>query len=132
MDHVPVLAGSAVEYLRIREDGIYVDCTAGAGGHSALIAERLSERGTLIALDRDPVAVKLTRERLKTNSSSWRYPIPINSRRHASSSFASRCLTAERLPLLLDIPSETGLSMNKVRGSLVLRPSLATGLPFRG
>ena len=65
MDHVPVLAGPAVEYLRIREDGVYVDCTAGAGGHSALIAERLSERGTLVALDRDPAAVKLTRERLK-------------------------------------------------------------------
>jgi len=55
-----------VEYLRIREDGVYVDCTAGAGGHSALIAERLSEKGTLIALDRDPVAVTLTRERLKS------------------------------------------------------------------
>jgi len=55
-----------VEYLRIREDGVYVDCTAGAGGHSALIAARLSEHGTLIALDRDPVAVTLTRERLKS------------------------------------------------------------------
>ena len=66
MDHVPVLAGCAVEYLRIREDGVYVDCTAGAGGHSALIAARLSEKGTLIALDRDPVAVTLTRERLKS------------------------------------------------------------------
>ena len=55
-----------MEYLRIREDGVYVDCTAGAGGHSALIAARLSEHGTLIALDRDPVAVTLTRERLKS------------------------------------------------------------------
>ena len=66
MDHVPVLAGPALEYLRIQEDGVYVDCTAGAGGHSALIAERLSEKGTLIAIDRDPVAVTLTRERVKS------------------------------------------------------------------
>ena len=66
MDHVPVLAGPAFEYLRIQEDGAYVDCTAGAWGHSALIAERLSEKGTLIAIDRDPVAVTLTRERVKS------------------------------------------------------------------
>lgn len=64
MEHVPVLAGSALEFLRIRENGVYVDCTAGAGGHSALIAQRLGERGMLIAIDRDPSAVALTRERL--------------------------------------------------------------------
>ena len=66
MDHVPVLAGPVLQYLQIREDGVYVDCTAGAGGHSTLIAERLSEKGTLIAIDRDPVAVTLTRERVKS------------------------------------------------------------------
>ena len=66
MDHVPVLAGLVLQYLQIREDGVYVDCTAGAGGHSVLIAERLSENGTLIAIDRDPVAVTLTRERVKS------------------------------------------------------------------
>ncbi len=65
MDHVPVLAGPALQYLQVLADGIYVDCTAGAGGHSALIAARLGERGTLIALDRDPAAVELTRERLR-------------------------------------------------------------------
>jgi len=65
VEHIPVLAGSAIEYLRIRGDGFYVDCTAGAGGHSALIAERLSEGGRLIAIDRDPEAVARVRERLK-------------------------------------------------------------------
>ena len=64
MEHVPVLAGRALEYLRVREDGVYVDCTAGAGGHACLIAERLGASGRLIAIDRDPVAVGLARKRL--------------------------------------------------------------------
>ncbi len=61
--HVPVLAREAIELLCIRGDGVYVDCTAGAGGHSALIAEQL-DSGRLIALDRDPEAVETTRARL--------------------------------------------------------------------
>lgn len=64
MEHVPVLADAALSWLRIREDGTYVDCTAGAGGHSALIAER-NPRGRLVALDRDPSAVALARQRLE-------------------------------------------------------------------
>ncbi len=62
--HVPVLAGPAIEWLNVRADGVYVDCTAGAGGHSALIAERLTT-GRLVSLDCDLSAVALARERLK-------------------------------------------------------------------
>lgn len=65
MPHVPVLAGPALEYLRVRADGVYVDCTAGAGGHSALIAERLGPGGRVIAIDRDARAVALARARLE-------------------------------------------------------------------
>ncbi|MCP4644892.1 MAG: 16S rRNA (cytosine(1402)-N(4))-methyltransferase RsmH [bacterium] len=61
--HVPVLAGPAIDWLAIRPDGVYVDCTAGAGGHAYRIAERLAG-GRLIALDRDPAAVAMARERL--------------------------------------------------------------------
>ncbi len=61
--HIPVLAGPALEWLCVREDGIYVDCTAGGGGHSLLIAQQL-RGGRLLALDRDPVAVRLASERL--------------------------------------------------------------------
>lgn len=63
MNHVPVLAEAALAWLNVRPDGIYVDCTAGAGGHSAMIAERLTS-GRLVALDRDPLAVGMARERL--------------------------------------------------------------------
>ncbi|MEO6836695.1 MAG: 16S rRNA (cytosine(1402)-N(4))-methyltransferase RsmH [Candidatus Tumulicola sp.] len=55
MTHVPVLLEPAVDYLAIRPDGIYVDATFGAGGHSKAILDRLSD-GRLIALDADPHA----------------------------------------------------------------------------
>ncbi len=61
--HVPVLATEAIEWLRVRADGVYVDCTAGAGGHAERIARRLSG-GRLLALDRDAAAVARTRARL--------------------------------------------------------------------
>ncbi len=55
MNHVPVLAGSAIEYLAIRPDGTYVDATFGGGGHARSILERL-DGGRLIAIDADPHA----------------------------------------------------------------------------
>jgi 16S rRNA (cytosine1402-N4)-methyltransferase len=54
--HVPVLAGELIEALDPRPGQIAVDCTFGAGGHARLVAERLGPAGTLIAIDRDPVA----------------------------------------------------------------------------
>ncbi|HSL63439.1 MAG TPA: 16S rRNA (cytosine(1402)-N(4))-methyltransferase RsmH, partial [Gaiellaceae bacterium] len=53
-DHVPVLAGEVRELLAVRPGETVVDCTFGAGGHSALLAEDLGGRGKLIAIDRDP------------------------------------------------------------------------------
>jgi 16S rRNA (cytosine1402-N4)-methyltransferase len=56
--HTAVLLERAVEELKVRADGVYVDCTFGRGGHSRLILSRLGSRGRLIALDRDPDAVR--------------------------------------------------------------------------
>ncbi len=61
--HIPVLSAEALHYLNIDPAGTYVDCTAGGGGHSELIAERLTT-GRLIALDRDPEAVERVQQRL--------------------------------------------------------------------
>lgn len=61
--HIPVLPGPALEWLRVRPDGTYVDCTAGFGGHAELICQRLTT-GRLVAMDRDPAAVTFVRERL--------------------------------------------------------------------
>jgi 16S rRNA (cytosine1402-N4)-methyltransferase len=53
-DHVPVLAREVVDLLGVQPGETVVDATFGAGGHSALLAERLQGRGKLIAIDRDP------------------------------------------------------------------------------
>lgn len=62
--HKPVLLEECIDALRIRPDGIYVDGTLGRAGHSSQIVRRLSEKGRLIALDRDETALSAARERL--------------------------------------------------------------------
>jgi 16S rRNA (cytosine1402-N4)-methyltransferase len=54
--HKTVLLNEAVEALRIKADGTYVDATFGRGGHSRAILARLGNSGRLIAIDRDPEA----------------------------------------------------------------------------
>ena len=61
--HKSVLLNESVEALNVKPDGIYVDCTAGGGGHSSKILEKLTS-GTLVAIDRDEEALKVCRERL--------------------------------------------------------------------
>ena len=56
--HLTVLAEAAVEHLVTNPDGHYVDATFGRGGHSRLILSRLSARGRLVAMDRDPQAAE--------------------------------------------------------------------------
>ena len=64
--HVPVMLGECLEYLAIRPDGIYLDATAGLGGHTGAIAERLS-RGFVIANDRDAESLEMA----KANTAAW-------------------------------------------------------------
>ena len=54
--HIPVLAGELIDLLDPRPGEIAVDCTFGGGGHARLIADRLGPAGTLIGIDRDPIA----------------------------------------------------------------------------
>lgn len=61
--HLPVLMAPVLEALAVRPDGIYVDGTAGGGGHSFAIASQLTT-GHLYALDQDPDAIKVASERL--------------------------------------------------------------------
>ena len=62
--HTPVLVEEVLQWLEVKPDGIYVDATLGAGGHSAAIAQRLVS-GKLISLDQDERALELARENLK-------------------------------------------------------------------
>ncbi len=58
--HVPVMLGECLEYLAVRPDGIYLDATAGLGGHTGAIAERLTT-GFVIANDRDAESLELAK-----------------------------------------------------------------------
>ncbi|HEY7209516.1 MAG TPA: 16S rRNA (cytosine(1402)-N(4))-methyltransferase RsmH [Bryobacteraceae bacterium] len=58
--HVPVLLEESLEYLAIHPEGIYLDVTAGLGGHTQAIAERLKS-GLVIACDRDAEALEWAR-----------------------------------------------------------------------
>ena len=51
--HTPVLLTEAVDGLKIKKDGVYVDVTYGGGGHSREILSRLGEKGRLIVFDQD-------------------------------------------------------------------------------
>ena len=62
--HVSVLLPECMEALAPRRGGVFVDCTAGGGGHSLAIAERLPADGRLICLDRDDAALAACRTRL--------------------------------------------------------------------
>ena len=61
--HKSVLLQETIEGLQIKEDGIYVDCTLGGGGHSSEILKRLTS-GHLYCFDQDQVAIDAARERL--------------------------------------------------------------------
>lgn len=62
-EHISVLLNETIDSLNIKENGIYVDCTAGGGGHSGAILEKLGENGRLIAIDQDPDAISVLKEK---------------------------------------------------------------------
>ncbi|HCT16014.1 MAG TPA: 16S rRNA (cytosine(1402)-N(4))-methyltransferase, partial [Ruminococcaceae bacterium] len=64
--HIPVLFNETIEALNVRPDGIYVDCTAGGGGHCNAVAEKLTT-GRIIAIDQDPEAIENLTKRFKDN-----------------------------------------------------------------
>jgi 16S rRNA (cytosine1402-N4)-methyltransferase len=70
--HVPVMLGECLEYLAIRPDGIYLDATAGLGGHTAAIAQRLTS-GFVIANDRDAESLELAKQNTREWSDRIRY-----------------------------------------------------------
>lgn len=62
--HISVLLNESIEGLNIKPDGVYVDGTAGGGGHSSEILKHLKS-GKLYSIDRDPDAIKTVTERFK-------------------------------------------------------------------
>jgi 16S rRNA (cytosine1402-N4)-methyltransferase len=64
--HYPVMLQEALEHLAIRPEGVYLDATAGLGGHTGEIASRLTT-GRVISNDRDPQALEMARQ----NTAQW-------------------------------------------------------------
>ena len=65
--HIPVLFEETMEGLGIKPDGIYVDGTAGGGGHSSGILQRISENGKLYCIDQDPSAIATVTKKFENN-----------------------------------------------------------------
>lgn len=103
--HISVMAEESLAWLGVRPEGIYVDGTAGAGGHAALIAARLAG-GRLLALDRDPLAVSLASARLA--------PWPCASVHHANYAELAAVLAAEGIPGVDGVLIDAGCSSMQI------------------
>lgn len=66
-NHKSVLLQEAVDALSVKQNGIYVDATAGGGGHSSEILKLLNSTGRLIAIDRDPDAIAVLTEKFRND-----------------------------------------------------------------
>lgn len=62
--HKSVLLKETVDSLEVKKGGIYVDCTCGGAGHSREILKRLEGTGRIIAIDQDPEAIEIIKERI--------------------------------------------------------------------
>jgi 16S rRNA (cytosine1402-N4)-methyltransferase len=68
-EHTPVLLDEVLAALQVRESGRYLDATFGRGGHTAAILERVGRQGRVVAIDRDPDAIRAGRERFGAEGS---------------------------------------------------------------
>ena len=63
--HVSVMLKETIDYLNVKADGTYVDCTLGGAGHALYLLNQLGDQGRLIAIDQDQHALDNAREVLK-------------------------------------------------------------------
>lgn len=74
--HTPVMLRECLEYLALKPDGVYLDATAGLGGHTGAIARQLAElggNGRVLACDRDPESLEMARANTAEFSSRIRF-----------------------------------------------------------
>jgi len=97
-----VLVAEVLEWLRIRPEGTYIDATTGTAGHAVEIARRLTT-GRLVAIDRDPRALEIARERLKPYEGKVVFV-------HAEFSRIGEVAADLRLPLVDGVLADLGVS----------------------
>ncbi|WMC20185.1 MAG: 16S rRNA (cytosine(1402)-N(4))-methyltransferase RsmH [Enterobacteriaceae bacterium PSpyr] len=64
--HITVLLNESIKSLKIKKNGIYIDATFGNGGHTKLILSKLSKKGKLFSIDKDPKTIKIA-QKIKDN-----------------------------------------------------------------
>jgi 16S rRNA (cytosine1402-N4)-methyltransferase len=100
--HVPVMLREVMEYLAVRPQGVYLDATAGMGGHAGAIARQLTA-GLVLACDRD--AESLARARANTADASSRIRF-----HKVSFSLVGEALAAEHITRLDGLLADLGVS----------------------
>ena len=65
MLHFPVLLEESIDFLVQKNDGTFIDCTFGRGGHSKNILEKIHKNGFLTSFDKDPYAIKFAKKNAK-------------------------------------------------------------------
>ena len=100
--HVPVMLGEALEFLAIRPEGVYLDATAGLGGHTRAIAERLTT-GLVIASDRDAESLERARQNSADLAARIRY-------HHGSFADVRRALEAAAVERVDGLLADLGVS----------------------
>lgn len=91
-NHITVLLNEAVDGLNIQPEGIYADGTLGGGGHSGLIASKLTT-GTLYSFDQDDTALNYNRENLATEIADGRVVLVKNNFRNLREALAELDVT---------------------------------------
>jgi 16S rRNA (cytosine1402-N4)-methyltransferase len=71
-EHIPVMAKEALDFLKCKPGGIYVDATVGLGGHSQAILEKIQPGGMLIGIDRDKESIEKAYARLRPLGENFR------------------------------------------------------------
>ncbi len=71
-EHIPVMPKEALDLLRCKPGGTYVDATVGLGGHTEMILEKIQPGGQLIGIDRDKESLEKVQVRLKHYAQSLR------------------------------------------------------------
>lgn len=88
--HETVLLNEAVEKLNIKQNGIYVDCTLGGGGHSRKILGQLDATGKLFSFDQDETAIKYNQQNLAKFLANGQLTLIQNNFREIKSALAER------------------------------------------
>jgi 16S rRNA (cytosine1402-N4)-methyltransferase len=104
--HTPVMLNECLEYLALKPDGVYLDATAGLGGHTGAIARRLAElggSGFVLACDRDAESLEMARANTLEVSSRIRFHQSLFSQ-------LGKRLTAETVSQLDGLLADLGVS----------------------